>query len=107
MLVVRPRREADPPPPVRELCGLEAPYQGTTEGRGLSLWVEASQGAQNCLALRWRKRNQSGAVLPSETKVGEMVTIPPRDEEGREEGSEGESVRWKALGGGQVPTVCL
>ena len=101
--MVRPGREADPPPPVRELRGLEAPYQGTMEGRGLSLRVEASQGAQNCLALRWRKGNQSSAVLPSETKVGQMVNIPPRDEEGREEGSEGKRVRWKALSGGQGP----
>ena len=51
-----------------ETRGLEAPDQGTVEGRELSLRVEAPQGAQNGLTLRWRKSNQSGAVFPSEEK---------------------------------------
>ena len=37
--------------PARELRGLEAPDQGTVERHGLSPRMEASQGAQNGLAL--------------------------------------------------------
>ena len=99
---MRSEREADPSP-VRELRGLEAPDQRTVEGRGLSLRVEAPR-----MALRFGDERATKAVLSflRKTKVGQIVTIPPRDEageEGGEEGEEGERVEVEGEEGGPGP----
>ena len=64
VLVVRSGREADPPPSLRELCGLEAPDPRALERSGETLWVETSKSSPGGLALQRRKSDQSSSVLP-------------------------------------------
>ena len=69
MLVVRLGREADQPPPFRELRGVEGLGLRVVEKRVPALRVEeTTQAAQDGLGLRWQKGNESGSVLPPENK---------------------------------------
>ena len=103
VLVVRSGREADPPLSLCELCGLAAPDPRALERGWETLQVETPESSQNGLLFKDERATKAVLSFLRKTRVGQMITVPPRDAGGEEEARQRQ--RWKGRRGGQGPPL--